>query len=1001
MPIDTGKTFDGGRAAAGLADEAPSRIVPDGRAEVWRTLRARPAASGRAPHGRAADRAGGARPVVMLLGQDTRAGPEPASAGHPEGPHTGAAGDPIGRGGELAALGAFLDQGASGGGALLIVGEPGAGKTRLLDAAAEMALAAGTRVLRAAGVASEADMPFAALHQVVLPLYEEFTRLAQPHRDALNVALGFGTGRAPDQMLVCTATLMVLRQAATARPVLLAVDDLPWLDRVSAGVLGFVARRLAGRPVGFLATCRPEEDSFFDPAGLPQLELAPLDERAAAELVGARFPGLAVRTRQRVLDEARGNPLALLELPALLAASPPAGPTRLPAAVPLSRRLQSMFAAGVTAQREGTRHLLLLMALDGTGDPRVLQVDAGGQDDLAAAERARLVNVDRRTRRLAFRHPLIRAAVVELSTGDECRRAHQQLAGLLADQPDRQAWHLAEATVAPDEHVAGLLERAAGRILARGDAAGAVTLLTRASQLSPRGGDRGRRLAVAACLEARMNGDLGTASRLLDEARLADPDSAGSLDAAIVTSYLLLSGDGDVDAAHRLLVGTVERRAGDGTADNRALEEALHALLRVCWLGGRAELWRPFHAVLARLAPNVPAPLDLASKIVADPVRTAAPALKQLDAALADLAQETDPVQIMRIADACGFVDRYGPCRAALWRVVRDGREGRTVGSAITALILLGFDHFRTGQWDLARQLSDEALTLSAPPSYQTLGAQLNLAVLAACRGEEDRTRQLADAMLTWASPRGICVAQWGACYARGLAALGRGDYEEAYRQAAAISPAGTFAPYVPYATWVMMDLVEAATRTGRTAEAAAHVTAMRTHEVPALSPRLALLAAGAAAIAAPDDQASGLFEAALALPGADRWPFDLARVQLAYGERLRRTRATTASRIHLTAALETFERLGARPWAARASNELRATGQTRFRPDPSACQQLTPQEREIAVLAAAGLTNKQIAGRLYLSHRTVGAHLHRVFGKLGITTRVALRDALAALSGG
>lgn len=814
------------------------------------------------------------------------------------------------------------------------------------------------------------------------------------------MALGFGTGQVPDRMLVCTAALMVLRQAAEDRPVLLAVDDLPWLDRVSAGVLGFVARRLAGSPVGFLATCRPGEESFFDPARLPELELAPLDEQAAAELLNARFPGLAARTRQRVLDEARGNPLALLGLPAMLDASPPRGLTRLPAAQPLSRRLQSMFAARVTVLPEGTRRLLLLMALVGTGDPRVLGIDACGQDDLAAAERARLVNVDRQTRRLAFRHPLIRAAVVVLSTDDECRRAHEQLAGLLADQPDRQAWHLAEATVAPDERVACLLEQAAGRILAHGDATGAVTSLTRASQLSPRRGDRSRRLAAAACLEASMTGDLGTASRLLDDARQADPDTDGSLEAAVVTSYLLLNGDGDVDTTHRLLVGAVERRAGDDAADNRALEEALHALLRVCWLGGRAELWPPFDAVLARLAPNTPASLDLASKIVADPVRTASPALKQLDAAIADLAGETDPVQIMRIADACGFVDRYGPCRAALWRVVRDGREGRTVGSAITALILLGFDHFRTGQWDLAQQLTDEALRLSAPHSYRILGAQLNLAVIAACRGEDDRTRQLADAMLQWAGPRRVRVAQWGACYARGLAALGRGDFEEAYQQATAISPAGTFAPYVPYATWVMMDLVEAAVRTGRHAEAAAHVTAMRSSEVAALSPRLALLAAGAAAIAAPDDRASGLFETALAIPGTDPWPFDLARVQLAYGERLRRTRATTVSRVPLTAALETFERLGARLWAAQASNELRATGQTRFRSGRSACQQLTPQEREIAVLAAAGLTNKQIAGRLYLSHRTVGAHLHRVFAKLGIATRGALRDALAVLPG-
>jgi hypothetical protein len=219
-------------------------------------------------------------------------------------------------------------------------------------------------------------------------------------------------------------------------------------------VLGFVARRLADRPVGFLATSRSGEDSFFEQTGLPRLELGPLDQQAAAELVDARFPALAGWTRQRVLAEARGNPLALLELPKVLDASQPQALVQLPVPLPPARRLQAAFAARVTPLPDRTRHLLLLMALDGTGDPRVLAADGCGQDDLAPAERSRLAYFDPRTRRLAFPHPLIRTAVVELSTGGERRRAHAQLAGLLTDQPDRQAWHLAEASVVPDENVA-------------------------------------------------------------------------------------------------------------------------------------------------------------------------------------------------------------------------------------------------------------------------------------------------------------------------------------------------------------------------------------------------------------------------------------------------------------------------------------------------------------------------------------------------------------------
>jgi DNA-binding CsgD family transcriptional regulator len=235
----------------------------------------------------------------------------------------------------------------------------------------------------------------------------------------------------------------------------------------------------------------------------------------------------------------------------------------------------------------------------------------------------------------------------------------------------------------------------------------------------------------------------------------------------------------------------------------------------------------------------------------------------------------------------------------------------------------------------------------------------------------------------------------------RTVVALGREDFEEAYQQATAISPAGVLAPYAPHALWVLLDVVEAAVRTGRREEAAAHVAAMRAANLGAISPRLALVCTAAAGMAAPDDQhdaALAWFEQAVAAPGAERWSFDLARVRLAYGERLRRGRATAQARVQLDAALAAFQQLGARPWIVRASNELRAIGGTGSRTrvvDPAS---ITRQEREIAMLAAAGLTNKQIGARLFLSHRTVGARLYQVFPKLGVSSRAALRDALAAL---
>jgi DNA-binding CsgD family transcriptional regulator len=269
-------------------------------------------------------------------------------------------------------------------------------------------------------------------------------------------------------------------------------------------------------------------------------------------------------------------------------------------------------------------------------------------------------------------------------------------------------------------------------------------------------------------------------------------------------------------------------------------------------------------------------------------------------------------------------------------------------------------------------------------------------ALLAAVRGDPAHCRALADELPRWAAPRGGHAAQLFARHALVVNAMAQGEFDEAYHQADAISPAGTFASHIPNALWVAMDLVEAAVRTGRRAAATAHVDAMREAGLPQLSSRMALLTAASAAIVAPDDSAPGLFEEALATPGASGWPFDQARVQLAFGERLRRVQATTRSREHLLAALETFQQLGASPWITRASHELRATGQTKPRTASSSLGSLTPQEHQIAALAAAGLTNKQIGERLFLSPRTVGGHLYRAFPKLGITSRAALRDALA-----
>jgi DNA-binding CsgD family transcriptional regulator len=910
----------------------------------------------------------------------------------------------VGRQDELELIRSFLARAGGEGRALTISGEPGVGKSVLLDAAAEAATMAGIQILRAAGVEFEAGVGFSALHQLLIPLHDRFERLSPTYREALGVALGLDDGPPSDRLVVSNAVLTVLREVAAERPVLVIVDDLPWVDRASAVVLGFVARRLAGSRVGFLAASRSGEESFLDRTGLPGHELLPLKDEAAGSLVSDRFPALGPEVRRRVLAEAQGNPLALLELAAALSAPQRTSSRRLPAVLPLSRRLQYLFASRVGDLPARTRYLLLLAVLDGTGDLRTLQAAAADQreiEDLAPAEHRGLVHVNEDTGRLVFAHPLIRSAVMEVATSDQRRFAHRALAGQLADQPERQAWHLAEAALEPEEKVAELLEQSAHRILRRGDSVGAVATLLRAADLSPRPADRSRRMAAAAYLGADVTGDLRSVSRLLEDARRADPQLGGSLQAALAAAYALLNGDGDVDTAHRLVTGAIETWAAPADTDETVLIEALQTLLYVCLWALRPGLWVPFYMALARLAQRIPATLLLEVQTIADPVRTAGPALAQLDAAITSLRDEVDVVRIDRITRAATYVDRIPGCRQTLWRVVRDGREGGAVTAAIFAMMNLCVDGFFTGRWDESEELAGEGLALCEAHGYRLLAwpFRLGSALVAAGRGDYERTRTLTDEMMIWAVPRRIRGVQMFAWHARTIAALGQGDYETAYQHASAISPAGTFASHVAYALWVPMDLVEAAVRGGRYAEAAAHATAMREADIAAISPRLALVTAGSAAMAVRDDHDDAWFEQALAVPGASRWPFDFARVQLAYGERLRRARATTKARTHLAAALRTFEGLRAEPWAARAGAELRAAGQATARigghiPAPGS---LTPQEREVALLAAAGMSNKQIAERLGISHRTVSAHLYQVFPKLGITSRAALRDALAS----
>ena len=910
--------------------------------------------------------------------------------------------DLIGRDLDVGFVCGFVDESAVGGGVLLVSGEAGVGKTVLLDVAADHAWAAGTRVVRAVGAEFEAEVSFSGLSHVLHPLRDGLALLPPLYREALNVALGLDAGVPADRLVLSNAVLALLQGAATTRPLLVLVDDLPWLDRASSLVLASAVRRLAGTHVGFLAALRTGAESFFDRAGLPSYELEPLDEVAATSLLMQRFPALTRGVRERLMVEAQGNPLALLELPIAFRDAEPVR-RHLADVLPLTVRLQDLFASQIRDLPAPTRTMLLSAVLDGTGDLRVLQATAPGErelDDLAAAEHARLIVVDESAALLTFRHPLIRSAVVALSTSDQRRRAHRVLAECVSVR-ERRAWHLAQATVGHDESVAALLEEVALAHLHRGDAVRAVAEMSRAAELSPATADQGRRWAQAAYVGATVLGDLRNASLVLDDVRETDPDHAGSLAGAVAAGYHLLNGDGDVDTAHRLLVGAIEMLPDPHDATNELLVEAIYNLLEVCFFGGRPELWPPFRAAIGRLEPQAPRFLDLLAKTIPDPARDAIPALDPLEEAIAELTHESNPIRIVRVAIASAYVERLPQCRESLWRVVRDGRAGGAVTMSIHALSLLGFDAFLTGQWDSLAEMTDEGVSLCETHNYGLLRwpTRSLQALLAAVRGDSLNARAIADEVTGWAVPRRAEAMHRYVLHALTLDAIGRGDFENAYRNASAISPAGTIASHVPHAMWMVMDLAEAAMRTGRNDEAAAHFAAAQQAGLPRISSRLALITLGAGGIAATDTHdATTRFEHALGVPGAHQWPFDLARIQLAFGEHLRRSRETTRSRHLLTAANDTFQRLGARPWTQRSGNELRAAGFTVSQEDDSGPASLTPQQLEIARLAAEGLSNKDIGERLFLSHRTVGTHLYQLFPKLGITSRAALRDALRDL---
>jgi DNA-binding CsgD family transcriptional regulator len=898
----------------------------------------------------------------------------------------------IGRKGDLAAVADFVHHAASSGGSLYICGPAGIGKSAVLRTAAVEAVAEDVRVLFATGAASEGDVRFAGLHQIVHPLLDSLTDLPRRHRDALGAALGLAGLGPVSTALVAEATTSLLRHTTPENQVLIVVDDFPGMDDGSASVLRSLL--IDGAPVGMLlagSTTTPVSD-------LPGkvYALAPLTPEASAQLLDRHSPLLAPAARGRVLAEAHGNPLALLELPAALTAAQLSGAGVLPDLLPLTPRLQTAFSGRAAALPASAQRLLLLAALEGTGDQALIRcayADRSFDDSLNRAENAGLVYVGQETGKLEFDHPLTRSAVAELSADGDHRRAHEALARCLVHDPERRVWHLARATVGPDERVADALELVAHRHRRRGQIGNAVAALTRSAMLSPDAGIRSQRLAAAAYLGADVSGRLREVPRLLEAAH-DDSNGELSLAAAVAISHhMLLSGDGDVDTAHSVLVGAIERHTGSA----EVLIEALYTLVWICFFAGRPELWEAFERTFRRPLATAPESLLFLKACLADPLRHPRDVLDRLDRAVARLTGTSDPVDVIRIGMAAAYVDRLEGCRAALCRIFEQGRAGENITLQIHASNLLSRLFYGTGDWPAMARLAETALDLSERYGYRLLALTFRhrLGLLAAAQGRHEQAEQLADDIVRFAAPRRIELFVTLAAQIKILAALGRGEAEEAYLQGNSIFRGARIPDHNATVVWMLLDVAEAAVRSGRRSEAQALVDALDQADVPSISSRLALVTHGAAGMAADDADYARRFEQALNVRGSEVWAFDRARIQLHYGERLRRAKVAVAARQNLTAALETFRRLGATPWEKRARNELRASGLPDDEADLALLGELTPQQREIALLAASGLTNKQIGERLRLSPRTVGTHLYQTFPKLGISSRAALRDAL------
>jgi DNA-binding CsgD family transcriptional regulator len=876
------------------------------------------------------------------------------------------------------------------GGVLAIYGEPGVGKTALLEYAVEAA--SDFHATRTIGVEGEMELAFAALQQLCSPSLDLIEKLPAPQRDAVEVALGLSGGRTPNPFLVGLAVLNLLSEAAEKQPLLCIVDDAQWLDRASARVLAFVARRLLAERIAIVFAARDRIDSL---AGFAELHVEPLGHRDARALLDSVLPGrLDERVLERIVAETRGNPLALIELPRGLTPAQLAGGFGLTAALPLSAGIEQSFARRLGRLPRDARRLLLLAAAEPLGDPALLwraAKELGISEKAAdAVESEGFVALDGAVR---FRHPLVRSAVYSAAEPDERRRVHGALAAATDREldPDRRAWHRAEAAAAPDEEVAAELERSAGRAQARGGFAAVAGFLERAATLTPESKRRAQRRLAAAGAK-RDAGDLEGALDLLAGIESDALDESGLARAELLQAQIALAQRRGGDAGRLFLSAASRLEPLDPELARETYLEALGgAMARDIEVVGGA----PGVAAAARAAPpgrEPPRAVDVlldgfATRLI-DGYAAAAPLLAhalELELA-ADVAGEDLGrwLSLSRARDSDMVALEMWDDGAAHRLADRQVEVARDAGALVHlqfALSFLARSHMLAGELAAAGLLLDEAdLVADATGNPPLVNAPM---ILAAWRGDEAQASELIEASSQEAASRG-----WTSNgYARAVLYNGLGRHEaalDAVREAFLADPIG-------YGSLLVPEVVEAASRTDDRAllERALAWLSERTRVVT--SPWASGIEARVRALLSEGDDADGFFRESIENLSGTSLRIELARTQLLYGEWLRRERRRLDARGQLRAALEAFTSIGADAFASRAERELLATGEQARKRTIETRDQLTPQEEQISRLVAQGQTNREIAAQLFISPSTVEYHLRKVFRKLGVKSRTQL----------